>query len=240
MGSSSAPSPRAGEGRDEGDFRSLRISESAQASFIFESAGATATTLTRRAWRGVLSRGRERGKKIPSRGAHASELCRRTTRMSASRLSRGGPRARPFPKRREAERRQAHPTMSAPHFPMSPSENVPGAAARHAIGCCHPAALRARSPLGAPPRLSSQGERCRLRPRPRFTRSRGRRRYPRRRSRLSQAPGSPVVVPAGTMPGPPGSGATSPARRNRTRSASRTVSRSVPRMIRRTGCSLVS
>jgi hypothetical protein len=36
-------------------------------------------------------------------------------------------------------------------------------------------------------------------------------------SRLSQAPGAPVVMPAETMPEPPGSGVTSPARRNRTR-----------------------
>ena len=40
-------------------------------------------------------------------------------------------------------------------------------------------------------------------------------------SRLSGAPRAPVVVPAGPMPGPPGSGVTSPARRNRTRSINR-------------------
>ena len=39
---------------------------------------------------------------------------------------------------------------------------------------------------------------------------------PLRKSRLSEAPRAPVVMPAGTMPGPPGSGVTSPARRNRT------------------------
>ena len=38
---------------------------------------------------------------------------------------------------------------------------------------------------------------------------------------LSGAPRAPVFVPAGTMPGPPGSRVTSPARRNRTRSIDR-------------------
>ena len=37
-------------------------------------------------------------------------------------------------------------------------------------------------------------------------------------SRLSKAPCTPVLMPAGSLPGPPGSGVTSPARRNRTRS----------------------
>jgi hypothetical protein len=37
----------------------------------------------------------------------------------------------------------------------------------------------------------------------------------------SDAPRAPVIVPAGSMPGPPGSGVTSPARRNRTRPISR-------------------
>jgi hypothetical protein len=55
---------------------------------------------------------------------------------------------------------------------------------------------------------------------PRFTRRRGRRRYRHRRSRLSGAPRTPVVVPQGTMP-EPGNGVTSPARRNRTRSINR-------------------
>jgi len=55
-----------------------------------------------------------------------------------------------------------------------------------------------------------------------------RRRYPRRHSRLSGAPRTPIVMPEGTMPGPPGSGVTNPARRNRTRSVSRCVSRPRP------------
>jgi hypothetical protein len=53
-------------------------------------------------------------------------------------------------------------------------------------------------------------------------------RYPRRQSRLSGAPRAPVVVPAGTKPGPPENGVTSPVRRNRTRSVVRCVSRSRP------------
>ena len=55
-----------------------------------------------------------------------------------------------------------------------------------------------------------------------------RERYPRRQSRLSQAPGAPVVLPAGTMPKPPGSGVTSPARRNRTRPIQRLSPVDVP------------
>jgi hypothetical protein len=55
-----------------------------------------------------------------------------------------------------------------------------------------------------------------------------RRRYPRCQPRLSGAPRAPVVVPAGTKPGPPENGVTSPVRRNRTRSVVRCVSRSRP------------
>jgi len=52
-----------------------------------------------------------------------------------------------------------------------------------------------------------------------------RRRYPRCQPRLSGAPRAPVVVPAGTMPGPPENGVTSLVRRNRTRTVVRCVSR---------------
>ena len=91
-----------------------------------------------------------------------------------------------------------------------------------AVPAKHGSALfRARSPSGAPPRLLSQRPNALTQLRPCFTRTRGRRRYPRRQSRLSQAPGAPVVMPAGTMPKPPGSGVTSPARRNRTCSINR-------------------
>jgi hypothetical protein len=53
-------------------------------------------------------------------------------------------------------------------------------------------------------------------------------RYPHRQSRLSQTPGAPVVMPEGSMPGPPGSGVTSPARGNRTRSIQRLSPVDVP------------
>ena len=78
--------------------------------------------------------------------------------------------------------------------------------------------LRDRSPSGAPLRRLPRRANARTQPRPRFTRNTMRRRYLRLESRLSEAPRAPVVMPAGTMPGPPGSGVTSPARRNRTRS----------------------
>jgi hypothetical protein len=78
-----------------------------------------------------------------------------------------------------------------------------------------------RSPSGAPRRRLPKRPNASAQPRPRFTRRRGRRRYPRRRSRLSGAPRAPVVVPEGSMPEPPENGVTSPARRNRTRSINR-------------------
>ena len=46
--------------------------------------------------------------------------------------------------------------------------------------------------------------------------------------RLSKAPCAPVVMPEGSIPGPPGNGVTSPARRNRIRPAIGCVSRSRP------------
>ena len=65
---------------------------------------------------------------------------------------------------------------------------------------------KARSPFGAPPRRLRRRPNARTQPRPRFTRSNICGRYPHHRPRLSEAPRSPVVLPAGTMPGPPGSG----------------------------------
>jgi len=117
----------------------------------------------------------------------------------------------------------------------------------HAIRCCHLTALRARqrtlffsSPAcggrikeGAlasrrSTAVSFRRPNAGTQPRPRFTRTGGRRRYPRHRSRLSEAPRAPVVMPAGTMPGPPGSGVTSPARGNRTRPIDRLSPVDVP------------
>ncbi len=106
---------------------------------------------------------------------------------------------------------------------------------RHTEKCCHlpvpgrgSASSGMRSPSGAPPRLLSQRPNASTQPRPRFSRSRGCGRYPHHQSRLSKAPCAPVFMPAGTMPGPPGSRVTSPARRNHSRSAIRCVSRSRP------------
>ena len=87
---------------------------------------------------------------------------------------------------------------------------------------------KARSPFGALLRRLPERANAPAQPRPRFTRTGGRGRYPHRHSRLSKAPCTPVVMPAGTLPRPPGSEVTSFARRNRTRSASGIVSRSVP------------
>jgi hypothetical protein len=90
--------------------------------------------------------------------------------------------------------------------------------------------LRDRSPSGAPQRRLPRRANARTQPRPRFTRNTMRRRYLRLESRLSEAPCTPVLMPAGiavcgtncvhlfVLPGPPGSWVTSPARRNRTRS----------------------
>ncbi len=124
-----------------------------------------------------------------SRGASAPEAC-----STKSNNNKG---------RRSAERRTIHwPRMHQQTSPM------PGAAA----GLCG-----ARSPSGASRRRLSQRANAATQPRPCFARPRGCRRYPRRQSHLSGAPRAPVVMPAGTIPGPPGSGVTSPARRNRTR-----------------------
>jgi len=75
-------------------------------------------------------------------------------------------------------------------------------------------AFRARSPFGAPPRrLPKRGRFGSIQAALHAIATRGR--YPRRRPRLSKAPCAPVVMPAGSMPGPPGNGVTSPVRRNR-------------------------
>jgi len=89
---------------------------------------------------------------------------------------------------------------------------------------------RSRSPSGASQRRLPERANVPAQPRPCFTRSRGRRRYPHRQSRLSGAPRAPVVMPAGAIPGPPGSGVTSSARRNRTRSIQRLSPVDVPEL----------
>ena len=88
-------------------------------------------------------------------------------------------------KKREAERREAHPTMAA--------------------SCDAARALaKARSPFGAPLRRLPERANAPAQPRPRFTRTRGCGRYPHRHSRLSKAPCAPVVMPAGRCPDRPG------------------------------------
>jgi hypothetical protein len=143
---------------------------------------------------------------IRSRGAFASELCRTTKPTtkpvflnSVSLLIKRGEWS--------ADRRIQ---------PMAASGGCGGAPPFSAseIGSGRP-------PVGAPRRRLPRRPNAGTQPRPRFTRARGRGCYPRRHTRLSGAPRAPVVMPAGTMPGPPGSGVTSPARRNRTRSINR-------------------
>ena len=133
--------------------------------------------------------------------------------------------------RRSAERRTIH-------WPRS-RKQVCALCATHLLrgsGSCG-----SRSPSGASRRRLPERANAPAQPRPCFTRSRGCRRYPHRQSRLSQTPGAPVVMPAGiavctdancvhlfAMPEPPGSGVTSPARRNRTRPIQRLSPVDVP------------
>jgi hypothetical protein len=138
-------------------------------------------------------------KAIRSRGADASESCEPPS-YEAVCLPR-------IKGRRSAERRI--PSVAAPYSVSSLWGGSGGAAA----GLSEPARLPALHAW-----LLSQRANAATQSRPRFARAGGRRRYPRRHSRLSKAPCTPVVMPEGTMPGPPGSGVTSPARRNRTRS----------------------
>ena len=65
----------------------------------------------------------------------------------------------------------------------------------------------ARSPSGASPRRSRTRPNVSTQPRPRFTPINGCGRYPHHDWRLSEAPRAPILLPAGSMPGPPGSGA---------------------------------
>jgi hypothetical protein len=106
--------------------------------------------------------------------------------------------------------RRIHP-LSAPHRQTLPladasgAEAVPARTAR--LSALHDGACPGERTPGLSPGRASRGraDGC----------------YPRLRPRLSGAPRAPVVMPAGTMPGPPGSGVTSPACRNRARSINR-------------------
>ncbi len=97
---------------------------------------------------------------------------------------------------------------------------------RGAIRCCHlkrvgrgsgPMSGAARLPALRPRRLPERPN-APTQPRPRFARGVDAGVTRIIRSRLSGAPRAPVVVPEGSMPGPPEDGVTSPVRRNRTRS----------------------
>jgi hypothetical protein len=121
-----------------------------------------------------------------SRDAAAPELCQQAKPRSQSPENEG---------RRSAERRTIHGRIDG----------------------CGSALSAARSPCGAPPRRLPRRLNASAQPRPRFTRTAHAGVCPHvtGRSRLSEAPRAPVIVPAGTMPGPPGSEGTSLARRNR-------------------------
>ena len=127
---------------------------------------------------------------------------------------RQGPSPQQIKGRRSAERRM-HP-VSAPFLLLG--GGVEAIHRRQACAVCAPYLLGDRSPSGAPLRRLPRRANARTQPRPRFTRNTMRRRYLRLESRLSEAPRAPVVMPEGSIPKPPGSGVTSPARRNRTRS----------------------
>jgi hypothetical protein len=161
--------------------------------------------------------------KLFSRRECAPELCRQRRARKRNKKN-----------KREAKRRKAHAshcrTLRHGSAPLQTRAQI----GTHLL-------FGARSPSGASRRHLPRRANARTQPRPRFTRAGGCRRYPHHRSRLSEAPRTPVVMPEGigvcicancvhlfALPGPPGSGVTSPARRNRTRSAIRCVSRSRP------------
>jgi hypothetical protein len=146
----------------------------------------------------VLRQPRKKGNTFPrTAGRGEMEICSRDAHCA-----RGLQHHQRTTTKREAKRRKAHYALAA---------SVDTAAG----------VIGTRSPSGASRRRLSQRANAATQPRPCFARSRGHGRYPRRQSRLSGAPRAPVVMPAGPMPGPPGSGVTSPARRNRTRPINR-------------------
>jgi hypothetical protein len=110
-------------------------------------------------------------------------LCIRVVRTKATKVL-------PPRKDGEAERREAR-TEAAPA----------GAARATQGGCCHPLALRARSPLGAPPRLSRRIFRSDVAASGQVSWDVVRRALPRFSCPSpAEAPRAPVVVPADMMP----------------------------------------
>ena len=105
--------------------------------------------------------------------------------------------------RRSAGRRMQ---WSAPHRRMLPPDSASGADARHGrSACANPPLAGALASRRSAAALVA-GRTLATRSRPRFARRKCEGVTFAFASRLSQAPGSPVVMPAGTMPGPPGSG----------------------------------
>jgi hypothetical protein len=110
---------------------------------------------------------------------------------------------------REAERRKAHQPCPRMHRQTLPPADAGRGSGRNR----RPLAFRRFATVLARASERSSSAQAVLHA---IDKQRGR--YPRRQSRLSGAPRAPVVVPAGTKPGPPENGVTSPVRRNRTRS----------------------
>ena len=121
-----------------------------------------------------------------------------------------------------------HPSF-ATLFPSKPFQAPPtkgGGAPTDApsigrISGCGSGLIGDRSPLGAPPRRLPRKLMPWLSPGRVSWDLRAAGVSRRALSQSSEAPRRPVIMPADAMPGPPGSGVTSPARRNRTRSTSR-------------------
>ena len=127
-----------------------------------------------------------------SRDAHAPEVC-------PSHFKKALPT-------REAERRQARILETAPAGAAAPS--VSSAFARKIRRGL--ASRRSTAALATQINAMAQSRPC-------FLGRAASGRYPPPLSQSSEAPRGPVVMPADSIPGPPGSGVTSPARRNRTR-----------------------
>ena len=96
---------------------------------------------------------------------------------------------------------------SAPHSQMLPPEGASGADARHGrSACANPPLAGALASRRSAAALVAGRTNARLGPGRASRDAVAKVLPPPFASRLSQAPGSPVIMPAGTMPGPPGSG----------------------------------